>query len=173
MLILVDRTDNEIGSMEKLAAHEQGVLHRAFSLFVFNSKNELLLQRRAEDKYHSSGLWTNTCCSHPRPGERTNVAVKRRLQEEMGMQCDVTSAFSFIYKAEFENGLIEHELDHVYFGWSDEAPVPNRDEVVAHRYVKLEDIQDEIDAHSELFTVWFKECFAQVKKHFSTLAKVG
>ena len=173
LLVLVDPMDRAIGTMEKLAAHEQGLLHRAFSLFVFNSKNELLLQRRAVGKYHSGGLWTNTCCSHPRPEEDTAKAVTRRLYEEMGMSCDVTHGFSFIYKAAFGNGLIEHELDHVYFGWSDERPVPNTEEVVSYRYLSLEQVENEIHASPEHFTVWFKACFAQVKSHFASMAKAG
>ena len=116
-LILVDEKDNELGSMEKLQVHEKGLLHRAFSVFIFNTKGELLLQQRASEKYHSPNLWTNTCCSHPRTGEKTTNAVERRLMEEMGMQCDTTFQFQFLYKAYFDNGLIEHELDHVYFGW--------------------------------------------------------
>lgn len=172
-LILVDRHDRQIGTMEKLAAHEQGRLHRAFSLFVFNSQDELLLQRRAKQKYHSSGLWTNTCCSHPRPNEDTSEAVERRLLEEMGLRCEVSFAFSFLYKAQFENGLIEHELDHVYFGWSDETPVPCEKEVLSYRYASLEKVSEEIEIRPEQFTVWFKACFARVQQHFSALAKAG
>src|SRR4030042_2763439 len=124
-IILVDENDREIGTEEKLKTHEQGKLHRAFSIFVFNSKGELLLQRRAKGKYHSGGLWTNTCCSHPREGEKLEEAVHRRLKQEMGLDCPLKEAFSFIYKVRFENGLFEHELDHVFIGRVDGKPVPD------------------------------------------------
>ena len=115
-VILVDQQDREIGVAEKLEAHRKGKLHRAFSVFLFNAKDEMLLQQRAAEKYHSGGLWTNTCCSHPRPGEPTEAAARRRLREEMGISCNLNKAFDFIYRAEFDNGLIEHELDHVFIG---------------------------------------------------------
>jgi isopentenyl-diphosphate delta-isomerase len=123
-VVLVDAFDNDIGTMGKMEAHQVGALHRAFSVFVFNSSGELLLQRRAIDKYHSGNLWTNTCCSHPRAGEPTLDAAHRRLREEMGMACDLTDMFSFTYRTEFDDGLIEHEIDHVFVGYSDEAPNP-------------------------------------------------
>src|SRR6187399_1825004 len=123
-LILVDEQDKQYGKLEKQLVHELGLLHRAFSVFIFNKKGELLLQQRADEKYHSAGLWTNTCCSHPRFGEEIKDSVTRRLEEEMGMNCEMEFAFSFIYKSTFENGLTEHEFDHVFFGISDELPVP-------------------------------------------------
>src|SRR5688572_11010720 len=121
-VVLVDASDKVVGTMEKMEVHEKGLLHRAFSVFVFNSKRELLMQQRALQKYHSAGLWTNTCCSHPRPGEETISAAKRRLKEEMGLEIELESQFSFIYKTTFGNGLTEHEYDHVYFGFTDQPP---------------------------------------------------
>ena len=127
IVILVDKTDNPIGEMEKQEAHIKGVLHRAFSIFIFNSKGEVLLQQRAFHKYHSGGLWTNTCCSHPRNGETTIQAANRRLKEEMGMSCALTEEFTFIYKAKLDNDLYEHELDHVLFGTTDLLPQINKE----------------------------------------------
>ncbi|MEK7619489.1 MAG: isopentenyl-diphosphate Delta-isomerase, partial [Patescibacteria group bacterium] len=123
--ILVDETDHEIGTEEKMATHERGLLHRAFSVFVFNASGELLLQQRAFEKYHSAGLWTNTCCSHPRPGEETLAAAYRRLQEEMGFDCPLNEMFTFRYLAPFPNGLTENEVDHVFFGMYDGPVNPN------------------------------------------------
>jgi isopentenyl-diphosphate delta-isomerase len=154
ILILVNELDEPCGQMEKLKAHQVGALHRAFSVFIFNSKGELLLQQRAKEKYHSSGLWTNTCCSHPRIGEEMGEATHRRLSEEMGITCPTTFAFSFLYNAVMENGLIEHEFDHVYFGNSDEIPVPEKSEVQAWRYISLKDLRHEITESPENFTAW-------------------
>lgn len=164
-VILVDDQDRPIGTMEKMEAHAKGQLHRAFSIFVFNSDGELLLHQRAFDKYHSGGLWTNTCCSHPRPGESVLEAGHRRLMEEMGMACDLQERFSFVYRSELDQGLIEHELDHVMFGVSDDLPVLNPEEVAAYRYASLEEISDEMADDPDLFTEWFKICFAEVLKH--------
>lgn len=164
-VILVDDQDRPIGTMEKMEAHEKGLLHRAFSIFVFNSDGELLLHQRAFDKYHSGGLWTNTCCSHPRPGESVLEAGQRRLMEEMGMACDLQERFSFVYRSELDQGLIEHELDHVMFGVSDDLPVLNPEEVAAYRYASLEEISEEMTDDPDLFTAWFKICFAEVLKH--------
>lgn len=161
-VILVDTYDLPKGKMEKIEAHEKGLLHRAFSVFIFNSKNELLLQQRAKDKYHSSGLWTNTCCSHPRWGESNLDAAKRRLKEEMGMECDLRYGFNFIYKSEFEDGLIEHELDHVFFGISDELPHINKTEVENFRYMSLKDLQKEIQNNPTAYTTWLKICLNKV-----------
>ncbi len=155
-VILVDPSDAEIGTEEKLVAHRQGALHRALSIFVMNAAGDLLLQRRSNTKYHSGGLWSNTCCSHPRPGEDTVDAAHRRLGEEMGFDCDLTPAFSFIYRANVGEGLTEHELDHVLVGRFDGIPRPAPDEVDDWRWAKLEDVQGEIDAHPELFSVWFR-----------------
>lgn len=164
-VILVDDQDRPIGTMEKMEAHAKGQLHRAFSIFVFNSDGELLLHQRAFDKYHSGGLWTNTCCSHPRPGESVLEAGHRRLMEEMGMACDLQERFSFVYRSELDQGLIEHELDHVMFGVSDDLPVLNPEEVAAYRYASLEEISEEMADDPDLFTEWFKICFAEVLKH--------
>lgn len=166
VLILVDENDRELGGMDKLAVHQQGLLHRAFSVFLFNSEDELLLQQRADDKYHSGGLWTNTCCSHPRVGEELAEAVDRRLNEEMGMQCDTEFQFSFIYKMEFENGLTEHELDHVYFGNCDELPVLNPMEAKDFKYIRLDDLSREIEDNPSQFSAWLKICLPKVREHF-------
>lgn len=160
-VILVDTDDNIIGSMEKLKAHEQGLLHRAFSILIFNDAQELLLQQRALNKYHSAGLWTNTCCSHQMPGETTMEASIRRLKEEMGMSCELFHQFTFIYKAELENNLIEHELDHVLIGFSNENPVINEEEVMNFKWIKIEHLQRDMKLHPENYTVWFNLIFNQ------------
>lgn len=163
-LILVDENDNQLGKMEKLEVHQSGLLHRAFSVFIFNSKSELLLQQRADEKYHSAGLWTNTCCSHPRFGEEIPDAINRRLKEEMGMSCKTESVFSFIYKITFDNGLTEHEYDHVYFGISDEMPVPEQSEVQSWKYMSLPDLETDIQLHPVRYTEWMKICLPELKK---------
>ena len=164
-VILVNEQDQQIGIMEKMAAHIVPRLHRAFSIFIFNSKGELLLQQRAFSKYHSPGLWTNTCCSHPQQGESLEAATARRLMEEMGMSCDMHEVFTFIYKAPVGLGLIEHEFDHVFFGYSDDSPVINTDEVAAWKYMNLDDIEEDMKAHPECYTEWFKISFDEVRKH--------
>ncbi|WP_316749847.1 isopentenyl-diphosphate Delta-isomerase [Pedobacter gandavensis] len=164
-VILVDENDKPIGTMPKLAAHLAGKFHRAFSVFVFNSAGELLLQQRAADKYHSAGKWTNTCCSHPRPGELTADAANRRLQEEMGMECELSPVFSFSYTAELENGLIENEYDHVYFGSTDTLPVPNPEEVAAFQYISMEALEHRLQQDPTAYTEWLKICFDQVMEH--------
>jgi isopentenyl-diphosphate delta-isomerase len=169
ILILVDNEDNEIGLLDKTTVHHTGVLHRAFSVFVLNSRGELLLQQRALAKYHSPGLWSNTCCSHPRKGEDTVRACERRLQEEMGMSCDLQFAFSFIYRAEFDNGLIEHEFDHVYLGYSDELPQHDSGEVMGSRYISFQDLQNEISTNPENYTEWLKICLPRVAQHLESL----
>lgn len=163
-VILVNENDQEIGLMEKLEAHEKGVLHRAFSVFIFNHNSELLLHKRASSKYHSGGLWTNTCCSHPRQGESILSAGKRRLQEEMGFNTELSHEFSFIYKAELDGGLTEHELDHVLFGIYNGAPVPNPEEVEDWRYVSMEDIEKDIADNPGAYTEWFKIIFNRVQQ---------
>lgn len=163
-VILVDANDTPIGEMEKMEAHRSGVLHRAFSVFVFNSKGELLLQKRAIGKYHSGGKWTNTCCSHPRPGESTPDAASRRLNEEMNMACPLDYVFGFTYKAEFENGLIEHEFDHVYFGTSDLEPLPDPEEVSDWKYENMDKLAQEIIGQPDQFTPWFRICFKEVHR---------
>lgn len=155
-VILVDELDNAIGTMEKMEAHEKGLLHRAFSVFIFNSKGQLLLQQRALSKYHSAGLWTNTCCSHPRPNENTLDAAKRRLIEEMGLACEVEHKTSFIYKTNFDNGLIEHEFDHVFFGACDTNPVINKEEVESFIWVDVKNLISDIKTNPNKYTSWFK-----------------
>lgn len=162
-VILVDTNDNPLGVMEKMEAHEKGLLHRAFSVFILNSKGELLLQQRAFSKYHSAGLWTNTCCSHQREGETNLEAGKRRLMEEMGMEVPLKEVFSFIYKAPFDNGLTEHEFDYVLVGYSDETPKINPDEVASWRWLSLNEIQQDILKNPKNYTEWFKIIF---KKFF-------
>lgn len=166
-VILVNENDEELGTMEKLEAHEKGVLHRAFSIFIFNSNNDLLLQRRALSKYHSAGLWTNTCCSHPRPGEDLSKAAERRLLEEMGLTCQLKHCFSFIYNAPFSNGLTEHELDHVYIGFTDSLPKINRNEVDEYKYLSLDELKEKIKDHPEIFTEWFKISINKVLSHLT------
>lgn len=158
-VILVDINDEPIGLMEKIAAHEQALLHRAFSVFVLNDKNEIMLQQRAAHKYHSPLLWTNTCCSHQRPGETNIQAGKRRLQEEMGFEVDLKELFHFIYKAPFDNGLTEHELDHVMVGYSNEAPVINKEEVESWKWMAIEDVKEDMLQNPDIYTVWFKIIF--------------
>ena len=158
-VILVNKDDEQIGVMPKMEAHEKALLHRAFSVFVFNSKNELMLQQRALHKYHSPGLWTNTCCSHQREGESNLQAGRRRLQEEMGFVTDLEETISFIYKAPFDNALTEHELDHIMIGYYNEAPEINKDEVADWKWMSLEDVKMNINLHPEIYTAWFKIIF--------------
>ena len=164
-VVLVDEKDTQIGIMEKMAAHIVPRLHRAFSIFIFNSKGELLLQQRAFSKYHSPGLWTNTCCSHPRDGESLEKATARRLMEEMGLSCDMHEVFTFIYKAPVGLGLIEHEFDHVWFGQSDDTPAINTEEVASYKYMSLDNIAEDMKQHPESYTEWFKISFEEVRKH--------
>lgn len=168
-LILVDENDRQLGKLGKMQVHRLGLLHRAFSMFVFNTKGELLLQQRADCKYHSPSLWTNTCCSHPVYGEEMAEAIERRLQEEMGMQCAAQFVFSFKYKVDFDNGLVEHEYDHVYFGISNELPVPNLLEVKDWKYVGLAELEKDMLSHPAQYTEWLKICFVEVKAHFETV----
>ncbi len=153
---LVDSSDQPTGAMEKLEAHKKGLLHRAISVLIFNSKGEMLLQRRALHKYHSPGLWTNTCCSHPYPNEDSKDAAERRLKEEMNIESSLNFAFKFTYNASFSNGLIENELDHVFIGYSDETPHLNTDEAVAFKWIDLIALRESIQNSPELYTVWFK-----------------
>lgn len=164
MVVLVDPNDQPIGKMEKMEAHEKGILHRAFSAFIFNDKNELMLQQRAFSKYHSPGLWTNTCCSHPRHNEKPVKAVHRRMVEEMGFDCEVEPAFTFNYKADVGQGLIEHEFDHVFIGYSQKQPQINPDEVNDWKYMRMEDIRKDMDQHPDRYTVWFKIAFDEVEQ---------
>ncbi len=160
-VILVDEADNQVGLMEKMRAHEEAVLHRAFSVFVFNDKGELLLQQRATHKYHSPGLWTNTCCSHQREGETNIQAGRRRLMEEMGFDCELEDSFWFIYRAEFDNGLTEHELDHVLIGQYDEDPKINPDEVSDYKWMTMESVREDMEIHPDRYTEWFKIIFRE------------
>ena len=164
-VILVNEKDEPIGLMGKMEAHEKGLLHRAFSVFVFNSKQEVLLQQRAACKYHSPNLWTNTCCSHPRAGETNQQAGERRLQEEMGLQVPLREVFSFIYKAPFDNGLTEHEYDHVLIGYSDAQPQINPEEVASWKWLSLEAIKEDILQSPERYTAWFKIIFEEFYHH--------
>ena len=158
-VILVNENDEQIGLMPKMEAHKKAILHRAFSVFIFNGKNELMLQQRALHKYHSPGLWTNTCCSHQREGESNLQAGKRRLQEEMGFVTDLTETTSFIYKAPFDNGLTEHEYDHILVGRYHNAPNINPDEVADWKWMTLEAVKEDIRAKPEIYTAWFKIIF--------------
>ena len=165
-VVLVDELDQEIGVMEKFAAHEQGKLHRAFSVFIFNDKHELLLQRRALGKYHSEGLWSNTCCSHPMQGEEIIVAAQRRLKEEMGMSCDLKHTFKFIYHAELDNNLKEHEIDHILIGFSNETPHPNLEEVIAFKWLSLEFLKKDIAINQSAYSAWLK---LLIRNHYSQI----
>jgi len=156
LVILVDENDNERGTMAKLEAHQKNELHRAFSVLIWNSKNEMLIQKRAESKYHSAGLWTNACCSHPRSNETTLEAAHRRLQEEIGIISKLSHSFHFVYQVAFENNLFEHELDHVFIGKYDGEPILNPEEVKAFRWIALEDLKTEIATKPDQFTFWFK-----------------
>ena len=155
-VVLVDEHDNEIGTMEKMEAHQKGVLHRAFSILLFNSKGELLLQKRAKSKYHSAGLWTNTCCSHPLPGESMETATQRKLEQEMGIVLQPEFAYKFIYKATLDRNLIEHEYDHVFIGTFDGAPFINKDEVDEWKYCSVDSVRKEVLENSESYTAWFR-----------------
>jgi len=168
-VILVDTNDRPLGTMPKMEAHQKAVLHRAFSVFILNSKGQMLLQQRAWEKYHSPGLWTNTCCSHQRMGESSLEAGHRRLQEEMGMTTELEELFSFIYKAPFDNGLTEHELDHVLLGYSDREPQINPQEVAAYRWNSLNSVAADIEEQPEHYTEWFKIIFTRFYTHIQSL----
>mmetsp|Transcript_28881 Transcript_28881/g.48505 ORF Transcript_28881/g.48505 Transcript_28881/m.48505 type:complete len:175 (-) Transcript_28881:159-683(-) len=164
-VILVNENDEQIGLMEKIEAHEKALLHRAFSVFILNDKGELMLQQRALHKYHSPGLWTNTCCSHQREGESNITAGKRRLQEEMGFVTELAEAVSFIYKAPFDNGLTEHEYDHVMTGTYNDAPVINPDEVADWKWMDIQAVKDDIGKNPDEYTAWFKIIFDKFYQH--------
>lgn len=170
-VILVDKKDNVIGKAGKLEAHQKGLLHRALSVFIFNSKGEILLQQRAPHKYHTPFLWSNTACSHPRINELVKHAAERRLKEEMGIECDLNYAFNFLYNAKFDNHLIENELDHVFIGFCDEIPKPNPSEVKNYRYINSYDLMNEINENPNIFTPWFKICIDRVLKVKSIFEK--
>ncbi|MBK8226197.1 MAG: isopentenyl-diphosphate Delta-isomerase [Flavobacteriales bacterium] len=169
-VVLVNERDEAIGTMGKLRAHQEGALHRAFSVFLFDDQGRLLLQRRSPGKYHSAGLWTNTCCSHPRPGEPVAVAARRRLVEEMGISVEVEHRFSFLYKARFDNGLHEHELDHVFFGSFSGRPNPAADEADGWDYLHPDRLGADLEAHPERYTVWLRECWSRVRAELARKA---
>jgi isopentenyl-diphosphate delta-isomerase len=156
LVILVDKNNRKIGIEEKMQAHANGSLHRAFSIFIFNSKGELLLQQRVKSKYHSGGLWSNTVCSHPRPGENYLQATHRRLKEEMGFDCELKRLFSFIYKADFKDGLTENEYDSVFMGKFDGQPNPNIAEVMDYKWIDIKDLKKDISKNPERYSVWLK-----------------
>lgn len=166
-VILVNKNDEQIGLMPKMEAHEKALLHRAFSVFIFNDKNELMLQQRALSKYHSPGLWTNTCCSHQRDGETNIQAGKRRLKEEMGFVVDLKESISFIYKAPFDNGLTEHEYDHVMLGKYNDLPNINKEEVADWKWMPIEDVKVDMELHPEVYTEWFKIIFSKFYEHIN------
>lgn len=171
-VILVDESDKPLGLMEKMEAHEKGLLHRAISVFILNEKREIMLQQRAFEKYHSGGLWTNTCCTHPRDGESTIEAANRRLEEEMGLSCALQPLFSFIYRAEFDNDLIEHELDHVFVGHTNENVIPklNPEEAASWKWMSIPDIEADIIQNPNHYTAWFKIVFEQFVRE--TIGKI-
>ena len=162
-VVLVNEKDEALGAMEKMAAHEQAILHRAFSVFIFNKNGDVLMQQRAHSKYHSGGLWTNTCCSHPRPGEEVVAAATRRLQEEMGFTTSLIKAFDFTYKAVFENGLTEHEFDHVIIGQYDGLVDFNPNEVAAYAFMPAQELERQIQETPERFTAWFHIAYPKLK----------
>ncbi len=166
-VILVNENDEQIGTMPKLEAHEKAALHRAFSVFVFNGKNELMLQQRAAHKYHSPNLWTNTCCSHQRVGETNIEAGKRRLQEEMGFETELKDTIAFIYKAPFDNGLTEHEFDHILVGHFDSEPVLNPEEVSDWKWMSLDAIKKDMEYNPQFYTEWFKIIFEKFYEHIN------
>ncbi len=166
-VILVNEYDVKQGVMDKMEAHQKGLLHRAFSVFVVNPYGEIMLQRRALTKYHSPGLWTNTCCSHQRAGEETRDAAHRRMKEEMGIDCPMSAAFEFTYRAEFDNGLVEHEYDHVLIGEYNGVAIPNPEEVEEWAFVSISEIEEGINKHPEKYTEWFKIAFPKVKEYLS------
>ncbi|MEO6329318.1 MAG: isopentenyl-diphosphate Delta-isomerase [Ginsengibacter sp.] len=170
-VILVNQMDEQTGTMEKLEAHQKGLLHRAFSIFIFNSKGEMLLQQRAVGKYHNGELWTNTCCSHPAPGELTYAAANRRLKEEMGFTTHLEKAFDFTYKASFENGLTEHEFDHVFIGHYDGEIKVNRSEVKDYCFKTTEELESLLQNHPKKFTAWFKIAFPKLEAYRTVVNK--
>lgn len=161
-VVLVDKNDNPIGVMEKIMAHKQGQLHRAFSVFIFNDKGKLLLQKRANHKYHGAGLWTNTCCSHPQWGEDVGSSAMERLNYEMGLLCDLKWVYSFVYNEQVENDLIEHELDYVFIGYSNQVPILNEDEVQDYKWMNTDEILSDIKENPSHYTVWFKHAFPEL-----------
>ena len=172
-VILVDENDNDIGIEEKILAHQQKLLHRAFSIFLFNDNFEILLQKRAPNKYHSGNLWTNTCCSHPLQNLSLIESAEKRLIEEMGIEANLNKVFSFIYEAEFENGLYEHEFDHVLFGRFNGEPILNPYEAVDFRWITISELKDEIQNNPNKFTFWLRIIFNNYYKYFKNYENNG
>ncbi|MFA5047719.1 MAG: isopentenyl-diphosphate Delta-isomerase [Patescibacteria group bacterium] len=171
---LVDKNGQRIGSIDKLEAHRLGQLHEAFSVFIFNSKNELLLQQRNKEKYHSAGLWSNTVCSHPKFEEDLNQAVQRRLREEIGFIAPTKEIFSFIYKSDFENGLSEHEFDHVFIGYYDGSPIPDPQEVMDYKWQTIPDLKEDLSKNPDNYTTWFRKIIEMDKlQKITSLAKLS
>jgi isopentenyl-diphosphate Delta-isomerase len=166
-LILVDEEDRQIGTGEKMAVHREGRLHRCFSIFIFNRKKQVLLQKRSQSKYHSGGLWTNTCCGHPLDGEPTEDAASRRLEEEMGFHAAMKEVFSFIYKARLDSGLMEHEYDHVFVGQYDGVIAPNPEEADGFEWEDVDFVESDMDANPERYTVWSKIAFRKLLREHS------
>ena len=171
-VILVNEKDEPIGTMEKMAAHRQALLHRAISIFILNTKGKMLLQQRAMQKYHSGGLWANACCSHPLPDETIEAAATRRLQEELGFSVPLQKIFHFIYKAHFKNGVSEHEFDHVFIGTYDGKINPDKNEIMDYCFISMEDISHSISSHPEKYAEWFKIAFPKVHQYLNE-AKLG
>lgn len=163
-VILVNEKDEEIGSMEKIEAHKKGKLHRAFSIFIFNSKGEMLLQKRALSKYHSGGLWSNACCSHPEPGENTKFAAERRLVEELGIDVTLQKIFDFVYRADFDNGLTEYEFDHVFTAKYDGDAEMNPEEVIDVAYKTMDELKEELKSYPQKYTEWFRIAFPKIEQ---------
>jgi len=166
-VILINERDEPIGSMDKMEVHRKALLHRAFSVFIFNTKGEMLLQQRSLGKYHSGGLWTNACCSHPCPGEDNLMAASRRLREEMGFTTSLSKIFDFTYKSEFDNGLTEFEFDHVFIGEYDGIIKPDTNEVKDHCFKKMDDIRESLESHPLKYTAWFHIAFPMLEKWLS------
>lgn len=170
-VILVDENDKPIGAMEKMAAHLGAHLHRAISVLITDTRGRWLIQQRTMEKYHSKGKWSNTCCSHPSPGETSPEAAHRRLMQEMGLRSELNDLFVFRYKAELENNLTEHEIDHVFIGITDVLPQPNPEEVMAYRYIDFDELEQEINSTPEAFSAWFKLIYKEVQQHILALRK--
>lgn len=170
-VILVDENDKPIGAMEKMAAHLGAHLHRAISVFITDTRGRWLIQQRTMEKYHSKGKWSNTCCSHPSPGETSPEAAHRRLMQEMGLRSELNDLFVFRYKAELENNLTEHEIDYVFIGITDVLPQPNPEEVMAYRYIDFDELEQEINSTPEAFSAWFKLIYKEVQQHILALRK--
>jgi isopentenyl-diphosphate delta-isomerase len=161
-VVLVDEKDQVLGEMDKMEAHEKGILHRAFSIFIFNSKGQMLIHQRANEKYHGGGLWTNACCSHPQWDEDIKESAEQRLQFEMGLQCDLKKVFAFVYHTPVENDLIEHEYDHVLVGYTNQQPIPNPIEVQAYRWIDKLELLQKIKYQPDDFTYWFRMALPQI-----------